>query len=352
MSAYTNPTTPTEAIALRAQSYYEPSTSPSTPWKEAPHLVATAQPKRSRCERFTDFYAAATWAFGFREKYSLALLLFFGGALIGFCLARSPMMSPARFREKTVAGEWFWYRQPLYKPSAFIHIYLSTISGIFSVLQFIPGIRRRAVIWHRINGYLTLALLIPSTICGAIMARRAYGGELNVQTAWYFLTLMIIFSALFGFMNVKKHTRKHRKWMLRTVTYTAVPLTARLAVMSANRIINDIGTYYAIWRCDQMLFVLKSMDTLTQKFPPCAEAGNLSNLYAAVRAGSHDSPLGPASSFRVTRGMVLWVSILIHMIGVEFYIRKTEHANQFRRGFVLEGNSVDDGVERRRPDDT
>jgi hypothetical protein len=32
---------------------------------------------------------------------------------------------------------------------------------------------KRAVIWHRINGYLTLALLIPSTICGAIMARRA-----------------------------------------------------------------------------------------------------------------------------------------------------------------------------------
>lgn len=69
-----------------------------------------------------------------------------------------------------------------------------------------------------------------------------------------------------------------------------------------------------------MLFVLKSLDTLTQEFPSCAEAGSLSNLYAAVRAGSHDSPLGPATSFRVTRGMALWVSILIHIIGVEFYV--------------------------------
>jgi len=207
------------------------------------------------------------------------------------------------------------------------------------------------VIWHRINGYLTLALLVPSTVCGAIMARRAYGGELNVQSAWYILSLMILFSALFGIMNVK-HTRKHRKWMLRTVTYTAVPITARLAVMAANRIISDIGTYYAVWRCDQMLFVLKSIDTLTQKFPSCAEADNLSNLYAAVQAGSQYSPLGSASSFRVTRGMVLWVSILIHIIGVEFYIRKTENANQFRRGFVLERDDIDGGMERRRPDDS
>lgn len=32
-------------------------------------------------------------------------VVFFGGALIGFCLARSPMMSPAHYREKSVAGE-------------------------------------------------------------------------------------------------------------------------------------------------------------------------------------------------------------------------------------------------------
>jgi len=101
-----------------------------------------------------------------------------------------------------------------------------------------------------------------------------------------------------------------------------------------------------------MLFVLKSNETLTQKFPQCTGDADLSTLYTAVRAGLQDGPLGRASAFRVTRGMVLWVSILIHVIGVEFYIRKTENANQFRRGFVLERNDDEDGVQRRRPDDS
>jgi hypothetical protein len=206
------------------------------------------------------------------------------------------------------------------------------------------------VVLHRINGYLVLALLTPSTICGAVVARRSYGGELNVQTAWYTLSLLIAFSSLFGIMNVKQ-TRKHRKWMLRTVTYAAVPITARFAVMSAKRIISDIGTYYATWRCDQMFFVLKSMDTLTRLYPQCAEADNLGASYAAVRAGSKDGPLGRASSVRVTRGMALWIAIMIHIIGVEFYIRMSENANQFRRGFVLERIDIDDDTDRRRPDD-
>ena len=57
-------------------------------------------------------------------------------------------------------GEWFWYRQSLYKPCIFIHIYASissyyylvlilviltdplVVSGIFAVFQFLPAIRR------------------------------------------------------------------------------------------------------------------------------------------------------------------------------------------------------------------
>jgi hypothetical protein len=30
------------------------------------------------------------------------------------------------------------------------------------------------MILHRINGYLVLLLLVPSTVCGAVVARRAY----------------------------------------------------------------------------------------------------------------------------------------------------------------------------------
>jgi hypothetical protein len=337
--------------------HYNPYGLQSTrPWKEesddhlAPHSVVTTQSKRSLYEGFADFYRSVSWVAGFKEKFSLILLIFFGGTLIGFCLARTIMMNPANVRDKTVQGEWFWYRQRLYKPCIFIHVYLSIISGIFAVFQFIPAIRRRAVILHRINGYLVLALLIPSTVSGAIVARRAFGGELNVQSSFYTLSFLIVFSALSGIMNVKQ-TRKHRKWMLRTVTFAAAPITAHFAMFAARRITSEIGSYFATWRCDEILFVLNNTDTVTQLYPQCAEADDLGSLHAAIRVAVKDGPLGFASSVRATFGMALWLAIVIHIIGVEFYIRKSENANQFRRGFVLERSDVDDGTERRIADD-
>jgi hypothetical protein len=128
-------------------------------------FVDTVQssPPRKRFEGFTNVYRAISWIFGFKEKYSLAFceymvsedfapaylslsaVIFFGGALVGFCLARTMMMKPSNVRTMTVSGqyifaslfgskvpwlcyfpgEWFWYQQGMYKPSIFIHIYTS-----------------------------------------------------------------------------------------------------------------------------------------------------------------------------------------------------------------------------------
>jgi len=240
-------------------------------------------------------------------------------------------------RLHTTPGEWFWYRQPMFKPNIFLHIYLTNIAGIFAVFQFIPGIRRRYISLHRLNGYLVLILLIPGTVSGSIVARRSFGGELNVQAAFYILGLMIVSSALVGISNVKCSTRKHRKWMLRTVAYVSAPITARLATISARYIISAIGTYYSVWRCDEVLYVLNENTTdLYRMYPQCNQPGlDLGSIHVAVRAAAHESPLGFGSSVRATFGMALWIGMVIHVIGVELYIRKTDSSNQHRQDFVL-----------------
>jgi hypothetical protein len=43
---------------------------------------------------------------------------------------------------------------------------------------------------------------------------RRFGGDLNVQSSFYALGFMIVFSLTMGITHVKQ-TRKHRKWMLR-----------------------------------------------------------------------------------------------------------------------------------------
>jgi hypothetical protein len=310
-------------------------------------------------------YGTTNSILGFQETFSLAFCVFFGGALVGFCLARSFMMSPSNVEFKTVPGEWHWYSQRTFKPAIFIHIYCTILGGIFAVFQFIPAIRRRYVTLHRINGYLVIINLIPGNVAGSVVARRAFGGEINVQAAFYTLGIMIVFSLITGYINVK-HTRKHRKWMLRAVTYTSVPITARLVMITARKIISHVGTYYSAWRCDEVAAALNRLTPdqagliYNKQYPQCASAGSdLGSMHVAVLAAVDDYPLGFASSVRVTFGMALWLATVIHVIGVEIYvcpvilrvagpllslspqIRVTDNANMYRRGFVL-GRKTDE----------
>src|ERR1700733_14920648 len=82
--------------------------------------LPNAASKNSYFEDIANVYGAGTRMFGFDEKYSLGLCackhlnpsyqltpfsaIFFGGALIGFCLARTMMMSPTNLRDLTIPG--------------------------------------------------------------------------------------------------------------------------------------------------------------------------------------------------------------------------------------------------------
>jgi hypothetical protein len=68
--------------------------------------------------------------------------------------------------------------------------------------------------------------------------------------------------------------------------------------------------------------VLQSMDAPQQLYPQCTQAGsNLANVRVAIRAAVDGDDLGLGSSVRVTWGMAMWVAIVIHVLGVELYVR-------------------------------
>ncbi|KDN51266.1 hypothetical protein RSAG8_00895, partial [Rhizoctonia solani AG-8 WAC10335] len=75
--------------------------------------------------RFRAAYRRLSTILGFKERFSLTFFIVFGGALLGFCFSRLMMLAPSNVVHKTVAGEWYWYRQALYKPNIFMHIYMS-----------------------------------------------------------------------------------------------------------------------------------------------------------------------------------------------------------------------------------
>jgi hypothetical protein len=44
-------------------------------------------------------------------------------------------------------------------------------------------------------------------------------------------------------------------------------------------------------------------------------------VHVAIRAAVDGDKLGLGSSVRVTWGMAMWVAIVIHVLGVELYVR-------------------------------
>ncbi|KAJ7181434.1 hypothetical protein C8R43DRAFT_869378 [Mycena crocata] len=210
-------------------------------------MVAAELPTRENYpQEKGSIYRSVSWILGFREKYSLINCFVWGGALVGFCLARSMAMNPALTAGTMPAGEWFSFHQPAYRVNLFIHIYLTTFGGIFAVFQFLPAIRRGKMILHRANGYGVLTCLVVGNISGAIVGRRAFGGELNVQAGYYTMGILIVVSACMGLYYARRDTRRHRKWMMRMVVYFAAAVTARLIALAASHIISMIGTYYSV----------------------------------------------------------------------------------------------------------
>ncbi|CAE6439783.1 unnamed protein product [Rhizoctonia solani] len=300
---------------------------------------------REQPGRFRAGYRKLSTTLGFKERFSLTFFIVFGGALLGFCLSRLMMLAPSNVIHKTVAGEWYWYRQALYKPNIFMHIYMSIVGGILASLQFIPIIRRKKMIIHRINGWIVFLTLGVGSVAGSIVARRAFGGDLNSEAAYYTLGFMIGPSAMLGvfFARFRVNVALHREWMLRTVSYSGSVITARFITIMARAIISAIGTYYAMWRCDEITFLLKDSEIIQDLFPVCVNATRPKRTFVPVHASIHQEPINFGSTYRVTFGMALWLAILIHLAGTELYINLTKsytRPTQVHRGLSSGGEKV------------
>lgn len=82
---------------------------------------------------------------------------------------------------------------------------------------------------------------------------------------------------------------------------------------------------------------MTDVDAVQQLYPQCTQAGiNLAKVFVGVRATVKGNGLNYASTVRLTFGMSMWIALVIHVIGVEIYIKKTDSSNRHSRGFVLE----------------
>jgi hypothetical protein len=173
------------------------------------------------------FVAAARKVYnpiGFSKGYNFVLWFIFGGALLGFALARLEYLdfygtfcTPSHGVDNSAApGECFYWLQDFYALGMIIHLSGVLPASILAFVQFIPVVRHRALLIHRINGYAVIILSLVGIAGGLMILRRTFGGGLDVQTAGGVLSIGFFVALTLAYINVKRlQIEQHRAWMLR-----------------------------------------------------------------------------------------------------------------------------------------
>ncbi|KAF2164775.1 hypothetical protein M409DRAFT_24680 [Zasmidium cellare ATCC 36951] len=257
---------------------------------------------------------------GFQHSYNFLLFFIFAGALLGFSLARTPYLNVnGTFLSSAAPGEAYWYRQEYYNIGIHIHLISIISAGLLAVVQFVPVVRHKLPLFHRINGYVVVLLLLTGNVGAVMIARRAFGGTLSTQAGVGVLAIGTTGSAILAYIDIKRlRIDRHRAWMLRCWFYAGSIITLRIIMIIAVVTIGQIGSYYIAMPCRQ----IAGSGGNVEMYAACREDVD---GYAAVHA-NFLNPMGKeevAAPFESSFGMALWLALMLHAVGVEVYLQLT-----------------------------
>ncbi|KAE9980093.1 hypothetical protein EG328_000458 [Venturia inaequalis] len=276
---------------------------------------------------------------GFSRFYNFILWIIFAGALFGFLLARAAYMNfngvfcGGDLKYGAAPGECLSYKGH-YKFGIIMHLVTIFPAGFLVLFQFIPAIRHHIILFHRINGY-AIVLLVLFSNAGALMAARvAFGGTLSTQMWVGFVAIITTLSLVLAWINIKRlQIDQHRIWMLRAWFYLASVITERLIALAAQPIIKSIGSYVYAMRCSKIVGIMTTYGIPAQAargfYPACIPFLNgQGDPYAVVQAGGLGRPEQIAAALSVSFGACLWLALMINAIGIEIYISLTPREHE------------------------
>ena len=257
--------------------------------------------------------------------------------MLGFTLARISYLNIAGSTKSSFAngaspGEWYWYRVGHYRIGITLHLATILPAGLLMIWQFLPIIRHKLLIFHRINGYLIILLVFLSNIGALMIVRRAFGGTLATQAGVGTLVILTTTSLCLAYYNIKRlQIDQHRAWMLRAMFYLGTIITLRIIMIISALIISRIATYYSTMPCDEISFIYgNSTDPIMRFYPQCLT--NMTVDGVVVVHASFDRPEQVGAALDMSFGMAMWLSIIMHLVGVEIYLNLTpRESNRLRQ---------------------
>jgi uncharacterized membrane protein len=295
---------------------------------------------------FVGFMRKIYHPIGFKKGYNFVLWFIFSGAFFGFLLARAQYLDVnGKFKAGAAPGEWYYYSQKFYHVGITLHLATLIPGGFLAILQFVPYIRHKATLFHRINGYMVIMLLILLNIGALMIARHAFGGTMATQALVGVLAIATTASAFLAYINIKRlQIDQHRAWMLRCWFYAGTIITMRLIMVLSATIISSIGGYYIAMPCKQLAY----MGGNTANYPACvADASGQTAVLANFNVPQGVEQV--AASMQTSFGMAGWIAFTLHVIGIEVYLKLTPAENerlrqvsyerQLERGFKHPGRA-------------
>jgi uncharacterized membrane protein len=282
---------------------------------------------------------------GFQKGYNFTLFFILAGALFGFALARSSYMNNGNFLSHAGPGEAFYYRQSWYNIGVRIHLLSCIPAGILVTFQFVPIIRHKLILVHRINGYIVTTLLIFTNVGALMICRRAFGGTIATQSAVGLIAIFTTGGSIMAYINIKRlQIEQHRAWMLRTWVVAGGIVTTRIIMIIATQIISAIGSYYIAMSCQQ----ISQSNGDASKYLACrADPNGWTVVHAAFATANGIEEV--AATFQLTFGMSLWLTFALHIFGVEVYLqltkaeterlRRVSYERQMERGWLNPGSA-------------
>ena len=276
----------------------------------------------------------------------MLLVVIFAGAMLGFVFARLQYLNfDGIYRKNAAIGEWYWYQDGHYRIGIMLHLCCCLPAGFLMVWQFVPVIRHKFLLFHRINGHIIILLVLVSNTGALMIVRRAFGGDTSIQAAIGFLVILTTVGLAMAYINIKRlQIDQHRAWMLRTMFYLGVIITERIFLIISALVTTMVGSYYTVWSCKELEWVAEYQGEanitayMQHTYPGCFIApGNvfpntsapMLNNKIAVNANFNSDDLASlGAAMRLNFGQTIWIALMLHAIGVELYLNLTPRESQ------------------------
>ena len=163
---------------------------------------------------------------GFQKSYNFVLWCFLALGLLGFTLSRAPYLDyyGVFCKRKSLKpslhaapGEcYFFLNGGREQIGMMLHLYGIIPCCLLLFFQFVPVIRQKAVLFHRINGYIVIFLMAVAVVGGLMATSNSFGGDVAFQVANVLLGASVTICLAMAMISIKRlRIDQHRAWMLR-----------------------------------------------------------------------------------------------------------------------------------------